>query len=431
MATTSSSTTTSTGPADETVHGGRAAPARASLSEPERRLVGFALDLLDAPEGAAGEVTSGGDDAALRVVLAAREARPGLHAPSLVLPDTGDPAYLRAARALGVRAVVIPTDGAARAQVGPMAHAMDEQTVLAVVSAPSPALGVVDPVTWIGTAASAKRVPLHVDARAGGWLLACGERLGRVGPTWGFAAPGVTSLVLDLPLQQGAATLLLQRSAVPVAPCAPHGPGRASAPRTVPGAAAAWAEVAAHGLDGHLLAAGSVLRAVELLAAAVDPLAGVHLAAEPEAGILALWTSEGCDPFTLAEQLTLLGWYAEAQPSWSGGPATVRLVVDVAAATEPERLVGILERAVAAARAQGPISVPTRVREHLPRLDPARLTTGDVTVLLDALALEPHTAPGTARFEALLDLAEPALRASLLARLEGLLCRPARGEGHG
>ena len=70
---------------------------------------------------------------------------------------------------------------------------VDEQTVLAVVSAPSPALGVVDPVTWIGTAASAKRVPLHVDARAGGWLLACGKRLGRVGPTWSFAAPGVAA----------------------------------------------------------------------------------------------------------------------------------------------------------------------------------------------------------------------------------------------
>ena len=33
MATTSSSTTTSTGPADETVHGGRAAPARVSVGD--------------------------------------------------------------------------------------------------------------------------------------------------------------------------------------------------------------------------------------------------------------------------------------------------------------------------------------------------------------------------------------------------------------
>ena len=429
MATTSSSTTTSTGPADESVHGGRASPARPPLSEPERRLVGFALDLVEAPEGGAGVLTTGGEDAALRVVLAAREARPDLRAPSLVLPDTGDPAYLRAARALGVRAVVVPTDGAARAQVGPMAHAMDEQTVLAVVSAPSPALGVVDPVTWIGTAASAKRVPLHVDARAGGWLLACGERLGRVGPTWSFAAPGVTSLALDLPLRHGAATVLLHRSPAPVAPCVPPGPGHACAPRTALGADAAWAEVAARGLDGHLVAAGSVLRAVELLAAAVDPLAGVHLAAEPEAGILALWAAEGCDPFTLAEQLTQLGWYAEAQPSWHGGPATVRLVVDVAAAADPERLTGILERAVLAARTQGPLALPTRVRDHLPRLDPARLTTGDVVVLLDALALEPHRAPGTARFEALLDIAEPPLRAALLARLEDLLRQPVRAGG--
>jgi hypothetical protein len=327
-----------------------------------------------------------------------------------------------------VRPVVVPTDGAARAQVGPMAHAMDEQAVLAVVSAPSPALGVVDPVTWIGTAAAAKQVPLHVDARAGGWLLACAERLGRIGPPWSFAAPGVASLTLDLPLRHGSATLLLHRAPAPTTPCVAPGPGHACGPRTTALAGAAWAEVSAHGIDGHLRSAGSVLRAVELLAAAVASLEGVRLAAEPECAVLALSAEDGCDPFTLAEQLTLLGWYAEAQPSWQGGPATARLVVDVAAALDPDRLAGILGRAVRAALALGPVALPTRVRDHLDRLDPARLTTGDVAVLLDALALDPHGARGTARFEALLDAAGPPMRAALLARLEDLLRHPVRAD---
>lgn len=431
MATTSRTTSTSgeARPADESVHGGRASSRRAAALEAERRLVGFALDLVEAPAGAAGALGADGDDVALRVVLAAREARPDVRQPSLVVPDTGDPAYLRAARALGVRPVVVPTDGAARAQVGPMAHAMDEQAVLAVVSAPSPALGVVDPVTWIGTAATAKRVPLHVDARAGGWLLACAERLGRIGPAWSFAAPGVASLALDLPLRHGSATVLLHRTPAPATPCVPPGPGHACGPRTTVLAEAAYAEVSAHGLDGHLRSAGSVLRAVELLADVATSLEGVRLAAEPESAVLALSAEDGCDPFTLAEQLTLLGWYAEAQPSWRGGPATVRLVVDVTAALDPDRLGGILGRAVRAALAQGPVALPTRVRDHLDRLDPARLTTRDVAVLLDALALDPHGARGTARLEALLDAAGPHLRAALLARLEDLLRRPVRVGG--
>jgi sphinganine-1-phosphate aldolase len=429
MATTSSTTATSAGPADESVHGGRASAAALAALEAERRVVGFALDLVEAPEGAAGALATGAHDAALRVVLAARDARPDVRQPSLVLPDTADPAYLRAARVLGLRPVVVPTDGAARAQVGPMAHAMDDQAVLAVVSAPSPSPGVVDPVTWIGTAAAAKQVPLHVDARAGGWLLACGERLGRVGPTWTFAAPGVDSVALDLPLQEGAATVLLHRSPVAVAACVPPGPGCTTGPPPPSGATAAWREVAARGLDGHLVAAAWVLRAVELVAAAAASLAGVRLAAEPEAGVLALGAEDGCDPFTLAEQLTLRGWYAEAQPAWRGGPATVRLVVDVAGAADPERLTSTLEQAVRAARALGPVVLPTRVRDHLPRLDPDRLTTGDVTVLLDALALESTHAPGVARFEALLDCATPPLRAALLARLEELLRRPVRAGG--
>lgn len=429
MATTSSSTATSGGPPDESVHGGRASsPTRVAL-EAERRLVGFALDLVEAPQEATGVLCGSGDDAALRVVLAARDARPDVRHPSVVLPDTADPAYLRVAGVLGVRPVVVPTDGAARAQVGPMAHAMDDQTVLAVVSAPSPSPGVVDPITWIGTAAAAKRVPLHVDARAGGWLLACGERLGRVGPTWAFAAPGVDSLALDLPLEDGAATVLLHRAPVPVAATVLPGPGSAARPILPVGAGAAWREVATRGLDGYLVEAGSVLRAVELLAAAVACREGVRLAAGPEAGVLVLCCEDGSDPFTVAEQLTLRGWYAEALPAWRGWPPTVRLVVDVADATDPERLTSTLEQAVRAARAQGPVALPTRVRDHLPRLDPDRLTTGDVTVLLDALALEPPQAPGTARFEALLDAAAPPLRAALLARLEDLLRHPVRARG--
>ncbi len=186
------------------------------LARAEAALVGFGLDLVEAPEDAAGTVTGSGAESALLAVLAAREARPDVRRPSVVLPDTAHPAYLRAAQLLGVRPVVVPADASHRAQVGAMAHAIDEDTVLAVVSAPTACHGVVDPVAWIGTATAAKGVPLHVDAGEGGWLLAFAERLGRIVPPWTFAVAGVTSISLDLHAAACAprgASLLLCRDA--------------------------------------------------------------------------------------------------------------------------------------------------------------------------------------------------------------------------
>ncbi|MDO9458183.1 aminotransferase class V-fold PLP-dependent enzyme, partial [Nocardioides sp.] len=176
-----------------------------SLHTAEAQLLGFVADLLQAPDEAAGLVVAGVTEAAVVVLRGARDAGPGLKRATVVLPSSAHPAYFAAAETVGLVPVVVPVDLDGRAPLGAMAAAIHEDTVLVVASAPSYSHGTVDPVGWLAAATVAKGVPLHVDATSGGWAMAYAERVGRVGPSWGFAVGAVASVALDVGPETGAA----------------------------------------------------------------------------------------------------------------------------------------------------------------------------------------------------------------------------------
>ena len=68
-----------------------------SLLEMENELVGFACDLVDAPPTAVGTVTSGGTESIMLAVQGARDARPEVKRPTMVLAETAHPSFLQAA----------------------------------------------------------------------------------------------------------------------------------------------------------------------------------------------------------------------------------------------------------------------------------------------------------------------------------------------
>ncbi|MER6871603.1 aminotransferase class V-fold PLP-dependent enzyme, partial [Amycolatopsis sp. NPDC000673] len=143
-----------------------------SLLRLENDLVARAAGLLGGTPDTVGSVTSGGTESCLLAVLAARDSRPDIEAPSIVLPETAHAAFHKAAHLFGVRKVVVPVDPETfRADPAAMTAEIDDSTVLVVASAPSYAHGVVDPITEIAAAASARGVRMHVDACIGGWVL--------------------------------------------------------------------------------------------------------------------------------------------------------------------------------------------------------------------------------------------------------------------
>src|SRR5947207_6662992 len=138
-----------------------------SLLRMENDIVAAAANLLRGTT-AAGSVTSGGTESCLLAVLAAREARPDVAAPAIVIPTTAHAAFHKAAHYFGVEAVAVPVDPVTfTADPVAMAAAIDERTVLVVASAPSYAHGVLDPVAEIAAAAVQRGVRCHVDACIG------------------------------------------------------------------------------------------------------------------------------------------------------------------------------------------------------------------------------------------------------------------------
>lgn len=413
----------------------------------ENDLVGYALDLLHGPDDAVGTVTSGGTESVLLAVQGARDSRPDIAHPSMVLPITAHAAFHKAAHYFGVRAVVVPVGADFRPDPAAMAAAIDDTTVLVVASAPSYAHGVIDPVAQIAAVALAAGVRCHVDACIGGWVLPFGERIGRPVPEWDFRVPGVTSISLDshkYAYTPKGTSLLLHRSPqlrMPQIFASAQWPGYTMVNATMQSTrsggpvAGAWAVVNTIGTEGYTELARHVFGCVDTIAAAIDDIDGIHLVARPDSTLLAFATDASCDPFTIVDLMTERDWYVQPQMRFAGQPATVHLSVSAATAEHVDDFVAALRASVAAAQQRGPVQVNPDIAAFVEALDPTALGPAEFQGLLQAAGLVPaEGAEATglalpsamAEVNALIDLASPGLREALMQAFWDLLARPTR-----
>ena len=413
-----------------------------SLMQMENGLVGVAGRLVDAPDGFAGVVTSGGTESILLAVLAARDSRPEVAGPRMVLPTTAHAAFHKAAHYLGVEPVLVDVDPVTkRARAEAMAAAVDDRTVLVVASAPSYAHGVIDPVEPIALAAKAAGVRCHVDACIGGWVLPYLRADEPNQQAWTFAVDGVTSLSLDLHkyayTPKGVSILLhasadLRRGHLFASA---RWPGYTMLNTTVQSTksggplAAAWAVVNHIGPDGYAALARTARRATLDLAGAVDGIPGISLAAQPDSTLLALTADGSCDVFTIADEMLARGWFVQPQMRFGPLPPTLHFTMSAATAAASDDIAVDLASAAEAARTAGPVVVSSELTAMASAIDPATLDDATFSALLAAaglggpggeIALPERMAP----VNALLDVVPPALREALLLGVIDRLARP-------
>ena len=415
-----------------------------SLLQMENELVGFACRLLDAPDGAVGTVTSGGTESILLAVQGARDSRPDVVRPRMVLPSTAHAAFHKAAHYFGVEAVLVPVGPDYRADAAAMAAAIDDDTVLVVASAPSYAHGVVDPVTEIAAAAAARGIRCHVDACIGGWVLPYAARLGRAVVPWTFAVEGVTSISVDTHKYAYApkgTSLLLHRDAALRRPqffASAAWPGytmlNATTQSTRSGGpiAGTWAVVQQIGDEGYLDLADRAFAAVDAIVACIEWDPALRLVVTPESTLVTLATDGSLDPFTLTDELVSRGWYVQPQLSFGDDGPSIHLSVSAGTLAHVEEFAAALTDSVAAARQAGPVAVDAGVVVFIESLDPATLTDEDFDGLLAASGLVGASADGElelptrmAEVNAMLDVASPAMREALLKAFLDRLQRPA------
>lgn len=397
-----------------------------SLLLMEREVIARCAEVLHAPAGAVGTVTSGGTESVLLAVQTARDAHPKIEQPAMVLPTSAHAAFHKAAHYFGIRAVFVEVDPTtARADPAGLAAAIDSDTVLVVASAPSYAHGVVDPVSEIASVAARSGVRCHVDACIGGWVL--GHAADR-SAGFDFAVPGVTSISVDLHkyayTPKGVSVLLHRDPALrrPQFFASAAWPGYTMLNTTMQSTksggplAAAWAVLTAIGPEGYVELSRKALRATEELADAVTRIDGLEVLVAPDSTLLALRADERCDVFTIADELASRGWYVQPQMRFGPFPATLHLSVSAATAEHIEDCAAALGAAASAARAAGPVAIAPELVGAAARLDPATLSDEvfDGLLALAGLDVSAGLPERMGPVNALLDAVPPALREALL-----------------
>jgi len=293
-----------------------------SLKQMEDEVVGMGLSLLHAPEGGAGNITSGGTDSITMAVKTARDyarKEKGVTGRcNIVAPWSAHPAFDKAAKMMEIEIRRVPCADLV-ADVTAMEKAVDGNTIMLVGSAPCFPYGLIDPIAALGEMAERKGLWLHVDACVGGYIAPFVRMNGGDIPPFDFAVPAVHSMSADLHkygyCAKGASTVLFRSDALcahMIFDCADWPGGRMVTPTlagTRPGGAiaAAWAVMNFLGVEGYRAKHKLVTDARETIEAGVTKL-GFRILGRPQLGLVA-FTHDEVDPFAVWGKLFERGWF--------------------------------------------------------------------------------------------------------------------------
>ncbi len=294
-----------------------------SLRRYEAEVVSMAADLFGGDQRVVGTMTSGGTDSILMAVKTyrdwARNVKPEIKKPEMIIPETAHAAFRKAAHYFDVQLVIVPVDEDYKVRLDAVKSALSPNTILLVGSAFNYPKGVMDPIESLAAIAEEQGIGMHVDACLGGFILPWLKKLGQSIPPWDFSVPGVTSLSGDLHkygfVSKGASLILYRNikflknqffaetdwsGGIYVSPSI-AGTRRGGC------IAEAWAVMKALGADGYLEAARKIKLASDKLQAGINAIPGLHVLGKPEGTVFA-FTSDSLDPFRIGEELEKRGW---------------------------------------------------------------------------------------------------------------------------
>jgi glutamate/tyrosine decarboxylase-like PLP-dependent enzyme len=294
-----------------------------SLKKMEDEVVAMGLSLLHAPEGAAGNITSGGTDSITMAMKTARDfarkekSMTGI--PNVVLPYSAHPAFDKAAKVMEIEVRRVALGADFLADVEAMGKAADERTVMIVGSAPCFPYGLIDPIEKLGALAQARGLWLHVDACVGGYIAPFVRMNGGDVPPFDFEVPGVSSISADLHkygyCAKGASTVLFRSDALRAHMIfdTDNWPGGRMVTPTLAGTrpggaiAAAWAVMNFLGVEGYRAKHKQVTDAREKIEAGVKAL-GFRVLGRPQLGLIA-FTRDDLDCMAIWGKLFERGWF--------------------------------------------------------------------------------------------------------------------------
>jgi glutamate/tyrosine decarboxylase-like PLP-dependent enzyme len=295
-----------------------------SLKKMEDDVVSMGLSLFNAPDGASGNVSSGGTESILLAVKSCRDraAANGTDVvrAEIVAPYSAHPAFDKAAHLMQLKLVRTPLDPVTRLpDMAAYREAITDRTIMLVGSAPAFSSGSFDPIGDLSAIAEETGLWLHVDACVGGYLAPFVKMNGGDVPPFGFDVPGVHSMSADLHkfayAAKGASTVLyrhkdlhrFQKTDVDDWPS-----GRMVTPTlagTRPGGAiaAAWAVMHYLGVEGYRAKAREITETRERFEAGLRDL-NWGVVGQPPLGLINFTTGD-VDPGQIWTLMQEKGWF--------------------------------------------------------------------------------------------------------------------------
>lgn len=331
-----------------------------SLKRMESEVVSMTANLLNAPDTAAGNMTSGGTESIICAMKAAKkyakQKNKKLQKPNAVLPATAHPAFMKAADYLEIELRIVPCIGEALSpDLAQMEKLIDDNTIILVGSAPAYPHGLIDPLIDINEIALRKNVWLHVDACVGGYLLPFLEQLGEPILPFDFRLAGVNSISLDIHKYgygaKGSSTILYRNSELRKNQYYVYTewPGGLYASPSVTGTrpggavAAAWAIMKYLGQDGYRDITKNTLVAAKKIQAAINNIEGLKVIGTPLTTVFSFMSTGSIDIYRLGDELTEAGWHLDRQLT----PASLHLTVSNGNIAFVDEFIADVETAVA------------------------------------------------------------------------------------
>jgi len=295
-----------------------------SLRQMEQEVVDIGLSLLGAPEGACGNMTSGGSESIFMAVKTCRDqaaaAGRDVAGGEILLPRSAHPAFDKAAHYLGLRTIRVPVRSDLRADAEAMAARVSDRSLMIVGSAPCFPYGLIDPIAQLAQVAERHDLWLHVDACVGGYFAPFAHMNGVPVEPFDFSLPAVRSISADLHkygyAAKGASTIFHRseaQRAFQVFEFEDWPAGHMSTPTaagTRPGGAiaAAWAVLHYLGVEGYREKARAVTATREKLMKGVRAIAGLRTFGDPQLGLFC-YGSDELPIFAVWRELLLKGWF--------------------------------------------------------------------------------------------------------------------------
>lgn len=416
-----------------------------SLLKFENEIVGMAADHLNAPEGAAGNFTSGGTESILLAIKTARDwaraTKPEIKTPEMILPTTAHAAFHKGAHYFDVKVVPVKVDGETfKADMDAVKAAVTENTILIVGSASSYAHGVCDPIEEMAALADEKGILCHVDGCIGAFLLPYFKELGADIPAFDFSVKGVTSISMDLHkyayAPKGASTIIYRDASLrryQIYACA-EWTGYSVVNPTVQSTksggplAGAWAVLNTIGQEGYRQIAKDLLDATNALIEGIEKIPALKILSKPEMSLIA-FTSDEVNVFHIVDEMKERGWYVQAQLAFDNSPANIHLTVAPGNIPQVEPLLKDLADSVEAARKLPEITLPESMMGMMSSLDPSQLDDNMVTMMLGMAGIQGTSLPERmAGINTLLNVMPAKLKERLLSEFLNTMFAPVRGK---